>query len=394
MWIERAKSVELVQAVNERPVVFLGGMRQVGKSSLLKRLYPEAMYETLDRILVAEEAQKSSLQFLKKYEGQCIIDEVQYAPELFRALKIIVDEDRAIPAKWILTGSQYLHLMKGVSESLAGRVRILRLHPLSSMELRNCRKFDSNQIDDLQWMGGFPELWEKKGQISPSRYFEDYVQTYIERDLRQIIQVQALGTFRRFFSYLALNVGQLLNYSSLARSLGLSVNTIKSWTQTLEISGIITLLPPFHKNLGKRLVKTPKLYFNDNGLLCSLLSIESALEVNKHPLSGAIYENLILTEFLKKGYEVGKHLFFYRDQNGLEMDFVIEKKGQTHLIEVKRSQVPKVKIKQFEDVANYVGDLKYGECMFKIAAPIDENRSIHLGKYEVFNPLRSDGITD
>lgn len=386
MWIERELQSQIEQAVDQRPIVYLGGMRQVGKSSLLKKCFPEAEYVTLDRTLLATEAQENPVHFLNTLSRPCIIDEVQYAQPLFKALKILVDENRKTPAQWILTGSQYLHLMQSVSESLAGRIRVLRLLPLSAHELRVSGFFDQTHIDRLIWMGGFPELWASANPISVPEYYEDYIQTYLERDLRQLINVKQLADFRRFMSFLALNVAQMMNYSTISRALGVSVNTIKSWTASLEISGLITLLPPFHRNLGKRIVKTPKIFFNDNGLLCALLSIESKNDLKKHPLNGAIWENLVFTELLKQGFKVGIELFFFRDQNGLEMDFMLQKNAEIHLIEAKRHVPSNVKVLNFKRISSLFEDVNIS-CSSTLAANIQETRMLHLNEFRVYNPL-------
>jgi len=263
MWIERLHTKKLLDAVKSRPVILLTGLRQAGKSSLLIKLFPDAEYITLDKVIYAQEAEENPSQFLDRFKNQVIIDEVQYAPSLFRELKVRVDSDRANNGKWILTGSQQFTLMGAVSESLAGRVRILLLGTLSAKELNDAGIL--NKQNDLLWKGGFPEIWAKNLNIQD--YYEDYIQTYIERDLKQLINVNSLHDFRRFVSLLALRTGQLLNYSELAKDVGVAVNTIKSWVAVLETSGIVILLPPYYNNLGKRLIKTPKVYFCDNGLL-------------------------------------------------------------------------------------------------------------------------------
>jgi len=258
MWIERDYTNKIKEAVKTRPVVLLTGVRQAGKSSLLQRLFTDAEYVTLDRILLAEEAEENPTFFLNRFKNQVIIDEIQYAPSLFRDLKIIVDKNRNIKGKWILTGSQQFILMQHVTESLAGRVRILNLGTLSARELNRTNLLKNKR--DLLWKGGFPELWAEK--LDAKEFYEDYIQTYLERDLKQILNVTNLRDFRRFLSLLAIRVGQLLNYSEISKEVGVAVNTIKAWVNALDVSGLIILLPPYYNNLGKRLIKAPKLYFN------------------------------------------------------------------------------------------------------------------------------------
>lgn len=321
MWIERKNSEKIKEAVRTRPVVLLTGVRQSGKSSLLKRLFPDTEYVTLDKILIAGEAEENPSKFLNRFSGQVIIDEIQYAPSLFRELKIKVDEERDVKGRWILTGSQQFVLMQKISESLAGHVRILNLGTLSAAEL-NQKGLTENKTD-LIWKGGFPEIWAEN--LDAADFFDDYIHTYLERDLKQILNVSSLRDFRRFLSLLSLRVGQLLNYSEISREIGVVANTIKAWINAMEISGLIVLLHPYYNNLGKRLIKTPKLFFCDNGLVASLLNINSLEALDRSPHFGNLWENFVFTEFIKEGYIAGKNLFFFRDQNDVEIDFVIEK---------------------------------------------------------------------
>jgi predicted AAA+ superfamily ATPase len=225
MWIERNYTRKIEEAVETRSTVLLTGIRQSGKSSLLQRLFSEAEYVTLDRIVLAEEAEENPTTFLNRFKKQVIIDEIQYAPSLFRELKIKIDEDRSVRGKWILTGSQQFSLMRHISESLAGRVRILNLGTLSASELGRTKLLKN--FRDLLWKGGFPEIWAEN--LNSNDFFDDYIQTYLERDLRQILNVTNLRDFRRFLSLLALRVGQLMNYSELSKEVGVAVNTIKAW---------------------------------------------------------------------------------------------------------------------------------------------------------------------
>ena len=347
MWIERNHTQRIKEAVLKRPVLLLTGVRQVGKSSLLKKLFEDAEYVTLDKIVFAEEAEENPSMFLSRFKKQVIIDEIQYAPSLFRYLKIKVDEERSLNGKWILTGSQQFTLMQHVSESLAGRVRILNLGSLSASELNQANLLEDKR--DFLWKGGFPEIWAES--LDAGEFFEDYIQTYLERDLKQILNVTNLRDFRRFLSLLALRVGQLVNYSELSKDLGVAVNTIKAWVSALETSGLIILLPPYYNNLGKRLIKAPKLYFCDNGLVSSLLNINSLEALNNSPHLGNIWENLVFTEFLKEGFISGKNIFFFRDQNGVEIDFIVEKDGRTFLVEAKTSEKPNPQKLNFRKIA-------------------------------------------
>ncbi len=379
MWIERRNTVKIEEAVKTRPVVLLTGVRQVGKSTLLKKLFPNAEYITLDKIIFAQEAEQNPTQFLNRFEKQVIIDEIQYAPSLFRDLKIIVDEERNLNGKWILTGSQQFVLMQQVSESLAGRVRILNLGSLSATELNQANLLANKR--DFLWKGGFPEIWAQN--LDAGGFFDDFIQTYLERDLKQILNVTNLRDFRRFLSLLALRVGRLVNFSEISKEIGVAVNTVKAWVNALEISGLIILLPPYYNNLGKRLIKAPKLYFCDNGLVASLLNITSLEALNNSPLYGNIWENLVFTEFLKEGFIAGKNIFFFRDQNGVEIDFIIEKDGKIFLVEAKTSERPDARKLNF----NKIAPLFKEEVVSVVACSIEEKGLIKLKDFSVYNPL-------
>jgi len=384
MWINRNHTEKIKKAVETRPVVLLTGVRQVGKSSLLQRLFKDAEYVTLDKILLAEEAEENPSKFLNRFDKQVIIDEIQYAPSLFRDLKIKIDEERDVRGKWILTGSQQFVLMKGISESLAGRARILNLYSLSANELNQADILKNKK--DLLWKGGFPEIWAEN--LDATDFFEDYIQTYLERDLKQILNISNLRDFRRFLTLLALRVGQLINYTEISKDLGVSNNTIKAWVNALEVSGLIILLPPYYNNLGKRLIKTPKLYFCDNGLVSALLNINSLQTLEKSQHLGNIWENFVFTELIKEGFKSGKDLFFYRDQNGVEIDFILEKNGEIYLIEAKYSERPKVDKLNLIKVAPLFKEKVHSI----VACNVEENGIIELKDFSIYNPLFGFGL--
>jgi predicted AAA+ superfamily ATPase len=379
MWIKRNHTGKIEKAAKSRPVVLLTGVRQAGKSSLLKKMFNTADYVTLDKVLLAQEAEENPAKFLNRFDKQVIIDEIQYAPSLFRDLKIKVDEQRDQKGKWILTGSQQFVLMQQVSESLAGRIRILNLGSLSATELNQAKLLENKK--DFLWKGGFPEIWAEN--LDASEFFDDYIQTYLERDLKQILNVGNLRDFRRFLSLLALRVGQLLNFSEISKEVGVAVNTIKSWANALEVSGLIILLPPYYNNFGKRLIKTPKLYFCDTGLVASLLNINSMSDLDQSPHLGNIWENFVFTEFIKEGFIAGKNVFFIRDQNKTEIDFVIEKDSKVFLIEAKSSERPNPKKLNF----NKIAPLFKKEVFPVVACTVEEPGVISLKDYSVYNPL-------
>lgn len=379
MWIERKNTKKLLDAAINRPAILLTGIRQAGKSSLLQRLFPEAEYVTLDKVLMANEAIENPTKFLSRFKKQVIIDEIQYAPSLFRELKIRIDEERATKGKWILTGSQQFPLMKGISESLAGRVRIINLHTLSANELNQAGLIKNHR--ELLCKGGFPEVWAEN--LDADEFYNDYIQTYLERDLKQILNVSNLSDFRRFLMLLATRVGQIINYTELSKGIGISNNTIKSWVNSLETSGIIHLLPPFYNNLGKRLIKSPKLFFCDNGLVASLLNIHSLTSLDNSPLMGSIWENFVFTEFIKSGFLPGKNLFYYRDQNGVEIDFILETDGLITLVEAKNTERPRAEKLNFRKVA----PLFKTNVKAMVACNIPEKNEIFLKNYSLYNPL-------
>jgi len=234
---------------------------------------------------------------------------------------------------------------------------------------------------DLLWKGGFPEIWAEN--LNASDFFDDYIQTYLERDLRQILKVTNLRDFRRFLSLLAFRVGQLMNYSEISKEVGVAVNTIKAWVSALETSGLIILLPPYYNNLGKRLIKAPKLYFCDNGLVAALLNIGSLKVLENSPHLSNIWENFVFTEYLKEGLIAGKNLFYIRDQNGVEVDFIIEKDGKIILVEAKNSERPNPKKLNFKKIAPLFKE----KVTSIVACGIEEEGVISLKDYSIYNPL-------
>lgn len=325
--IARKQKQRILEALSLFPAVVVTGARQVGKSTLAMDCLPGATYLSLDLPSQADRAQHNAPDFLAGLKEPAIIDEIQYAPELFRHLKLAIDAKRT-PGRFLLTGSQTFSLMAGVSESLAGRVAVLSLFGLSSFEL-NIAPSDQ---DRLLWRGGFPELWQKP-EMPRELWMSSYVATYLERDVRQIVQVGNLRDFDRFMRACALRAGQLLSYSDLARDVGVAPNTIKSWISILEASHQIFLLEPYFKQGTKRLVKSPKLYFHDTGLLLFLLGFQSMEDVVRHVSWGAIWENFVIAEIWKLLHEDTRRmsLWFWRTSQGDEVDLLIEEAPQRFL---------------------------------------------------------------
>jgi hypothetical protein len=384
MWINRLQFDKLLNAVASRPVVLLTGARQTGKSSLLQKSYPSYQYVSLDNTRASTAAQENPEQFLSTLSTPVIIDEIQYAPGMLRALKVLVDQNRQQYGNWLLTGSQQFHLMQGISESLAGRIAILHLETLSAKELRQS---NAKNIVDAIWRGGYPELWAEPS-ISAELFFDGYLQTYIERDLRSIVEVNNLADFQRFLRMLASRCAQLVNYRDLSRDVGVSDATIRRWLHALEIGGVIYLLPPYYANIGKRLVKSPKIYFADQGLLCYLLGVQNETNYKNHILKGQLWENFVFTEIIKTtGKQAGKDLFFYRDQSGVEVDFVIEDSQGLHFIETK-SDTNGASFKS--NIAKVAPLFKKQNTHAYLFANIPEQTSYKIKNHLLLNPLWTD----
>lgn len=382
MWIERDLVERLKKSVNSRPAVFVTGARQTGKSSLLKKEFPDAEYVSFDRIIHAKQAEESPEYFLKSLEKQTILDEVQYVPEIFRELKVVIDKERSRYGKWLLTGSQVFELSENISESLAGRITLLHLETLSANEIRNS---DAGELKNYLWKGGYPELWSNP-DLDHSEFFESYIKTYVERDLRSIVDVKNLSDFKKFFIILAARAGQLINYRDISKEVGVSDVTIKNWLSALQICGLIYLLPPYYENIGKRLTKTPKLYFADHGLLCHLLNITTLEAWHSHIFKGALWENFVMMELIKSyGAIPGRNLFFYRDQNGVEIDFIVIGGDKLFLIEAKAAEQHGSMKLNFSKVAPLLNKKYKVESI--IAQNILESKVFRFRDFSAFNPL-------
>jgi len=322
--------------------VIVTGARQVGKTTLLRELFPTHRYVTLDYPAEAERAERSPEEFLRAYPPPVIIDEVQYAPSLFRHLKIAIDKDRDRKGQFFLTGSQKFVLMKGLSESLAGRAAIVELEGLSFSEFKDplTEALESTGAASVLARGSFPELWANP-LISPLEFFRSYIATYIERDVRQLLNITSLRDFERFMRACASRNGQVLNKSDIAKDVGISLKTVNEWLGVLDASNQITLLEPYFGNINKRLVKSPRLYFNDTGIVCFLLGLHGDAFTTYSGI-GAIWEAAVFAE-LRKLREQGPleaSLWFYRDNEQREVDFIVSRGGGFTLLEVKWTELP------------------------------------------------------
>lgn len=318
------------------PVVAITGPRQSGKTTLSRACFAEKPYVSLEDPIERAFAQEDPRGFLARFVNGAIFDEAQRWPDLFSLLQGLVDQDRR-PGRYILTGSQQFGLLSGVSQSLAGRVGLTRLLPLSLAELPSETLARFN-LDQLMLQGLYPA--PHAYSIPHADWYASYVATYVERDVRQMLNIQDLSSFQRFLRLCAGRCGQLLNLSSLAGEAGIAQSTARAWLSVLEASDIVYLLPPYHRNFGKRLVKSPKLYFLDVGLACWLLGIRGEDMLALHPMRGALFETLVIGEFLKQRFNHGMpaDLYFWRDNNGLEADLVFESEDRLQTVEIKSGQ--------------------------------------------------------
>jgi predicted AAA+ superfamily ATPase len=338
VWIPRDIEPRLQRSVRTRPVVVLTGARQTGKTSTLLRLFPKHGFVSLDLPTEAEQAEKEPQNFLSRHPSPVIIDEVQYAPRLFRHLKVVVDASRARNGQFLLTGSQKFTLMKSVSESLAGRADITELETLSFGEIHSIRP--STTIETIIVRGGFPEL-HANPDIDQVAFYNSYLATYLERDVRSLANVGNLRDFERFLRACALRSANLLNKADLARDVGIAPSTANHWLSTLEASGQVVLLEPWFSNRTKSIVKSPKLYLADTGLLCALLNIRTEDALHQSPAAGAIWETFVFAQLRSRERRAGRvgSLFFWRDRTR-EVDFVVDVGGQLDLFEAKWTELP------------------------------------------------------
>ncbi|MFH1825602.1 MAG: ATP-binding protein [Candidatus Firestonebacteria bacterium] len=332
--IRRILSDKLLSISKYLPVVAIIGPRQSGKTTLVKSVFKNYKYISLEDEDNRNYAMQDPRGFLYDYcEHGGIIDEAQRVPKLFSYIQTNVDNNDK-PGRIILTGSQNFLLMEKVSQTLAGRIGILNLFPFSLPEI-NFGKFKSNNPDKFIFNGFYPRLYDKT--IKPEDWFPGYVQTYLERDLRQMLNVSDLSNFRIFVKLCSARTGQILNLTSLGSDCGISHNTAKSWLSILEISGLVFLLRPYYKNYNKRLTKMPKLYFHDTGLVCFLLGIKDVEQLRSHYLFGSIFETFIISEIFKHYYNIGIEppCYYWRENHGKEIDCLIDEGASLKIVEIK-----------------------------------------------------------
>lgn len=330
-YIPRFLSSKIEELARYYPVIVVTGPRQSGKTSLCRHLYPDYRYVNLENISVRASAVEDPALFLESLGEKVIIDEVQHVPELLSMIQVRVDENKTL--KYVLTGSSNFSLLRTVTQSLAGRSALFTLLPLSFREIPQVQL--ELPLVELMWRGEYPGVIADG--IPPYDFYQNYYNTYVERDLRDLLKLRNILSFDKFMRLLAIRVGSEFNASALAREVGVSSNTISEWLSLLSTSYIAYSLHPYFSNLTKRLTKMPKVYFYDTGLLCYLLSIESQDQLENHPQKGAVFENMAMGELLKSRYNRGlsPNLYFYREKSGSEVDAVLAEGESLHLYEMK-----------------------------------------------------------
>lgn len=411
IYIKRSIENQLSKLSESFPVIMVTGPRQVGKTTLLNNIKEEKKlnYVSLDDLSVRALAIEDPELFLDRYKNPLIIDEFQYAPNLLSYIKIIVDQKRQEHLKdqnvkatglYYLTGSQVFHTMKDVSESLAGRVGILELNALSNREiekkqdelflpdyqkLKKREKVDRIEIDKLYskiLKGNYPELYSND-KIEPKDFFSTYIKTYIERDIRELINVKDETKFLRFVESVAVRTGQELNISDISNSIQINNNTAQNWLSILVNTGLVYLLQPYSNNTVSRIVKRPKIYFMDTGLACFLAGYMDSITLEKSAFNGAILETYVITEIIKSfansGLDSKKYLYYYRDNNGKEIDLLILYNNTVYPLEIKKSYNPgKQALKNFDIVEKFGMNIGNGGviCMAKELFPLDKNNNL------------------
>ena len=404
MYIKRVMEKTIKKMVNEFPVIVISGARQVGKSTMLQMIKEDNMnYVTLDDLDARNLALSDPKYFLEQYSYPLLIDEIQYAPNLLPYIKMIVDDEKfkalknntEVKSLFWLTGSQQFKVMKDVSESLAGRVGVLNLYSLSNSEIKGYERLlftpkldelkknenivhcDSKEIFERIFNGGMPSI--ATGAIERSNYFSSYINTYIERDVKQLLNVGKTIEFYNFMQYIAVRTAQELNYSTIAKEIGVDSKTIKNWISILESSGIIYLLQPFSSNLSNRIIKAPKLYFMDTGLCSYLVKYPNPETLEIGALSGAIFETFVVSEIIKNitshGLDPKMNLYYYRDKDQKEVDLLYIEGDTIYPIEIKKGISPNNPDKNFAVLNKYSNDIATGIviCMTQKLQPINRN---------------------
>jgi len=356
MLIKRHIESELNTLLQEYPVVTILGPRQAGKTTLAKTALKDYAYSNLEDPEIREIAKNDPKAYLAQFSGKVIIDEIQRVPELLSYIQVKVDATSG-NGRFVLTGSHQLSLREAISQSLAGRTAILNLLPFSIAELTQAG-IEFERFEDYCFTGFMPRIYEQKQR--PSAAYANYYQTYVERDVRQLIQLKDISLFEKMLKLMAGRAGQVFDYSSLANDVGVDAKTIRNWISILEASFILFKLPPYFENFGKRIIKSPKYYFTDVGLLCYLLGIRETDQITRDPLVGQIFENLVVIEVLKDRYNKGQiaDLYYYRDSNGNEVDLLAQSGRTLEALEIKSASTFKMEqlkgIRRFKELTDDV----------------------------------------
>jgi len=331
--VPRTIQPELEKSLREYPVVCITGPRQSGKTTLARMALPDFHYVNFEDPITRDIFNEDPRGFIHQHRDGAVFDEVQHVPALLSFLQVHVDKN-PIPGKFLLTGSQHFGMTERISQSLAGRTAMLELLPFSAGEMASARML-ADELDPAIWQGAYPPIHDRN--LRPDRWYANYMATYVQRDVRQISQIQNLDIFTRLMRLCAGNVGQLVNTVRLATECGVDHKTIRNWLGVLEASYVLTRLPPYYRSFRKRIIKTPKLYFFDTGLACHLLGIQSPAQLATHPLRGALFENWVFAELFKsiKNKALSAHIYFWRTHGGQEVDFIIEHGQRIDGIEVK-----------------------------------------------------------
>lgn len=339
------------------PVVGIAGPRQSGKSTLLQKVLTDYHYVTFDDFRNVDYFKEDPIGFMKQYDDKVIFDEVHFVPDIFHHVKIAVDNDRGNDGKFVLTGSSQFAYLQKISESLAGRMGLFDLLPFQYSELPLSEK------NEAIFRGSYPEIVNRQYKES-DLWYAAYIDTYLQKDVRSLANIGDLRDFRRLISLLAINTSHLLEYTEYAREIGVSVPTIKRWILVLEASFIIFLLPAYHKNFGKRIVKSSKIYFYDTGLVSFLTGISSWDLYEKGPMAGSLFENYVIAEVLKKEKHVASHneIFFYRTSDKKEIDLIVDRKTHCEMIEIKKTKT--FRVQQLHTINEFLGENDTGYLLY------------------------------
>lgn len=367
--INRVIEKKVKQAAEKMPVIAVTGPRQSGKSTLVQKVFPNYTYVNLEDIEQRGFAKEDPKGFLSNLGAYAIIDEVQNVPDLLSYIQVVVDKEKRT-GQFVISGSQNLQLMESVSQSLAGRVAIFNLLPFSLEELSQT-KFAQDKYEKYILKGFYPPIYDR--DLNPSTWLLDYIQTYVERDLRQIVNVTDLWAFRQFLEICAGRTGQLINLSEMGNVIGVSYKTVQKWLSVLQTSFIIYTLRPYHKNYNKRIIKAPKLYFYDTGLACALLNIRNIDDLNRHFAKGALFENFVINEILKNQYNrnLKPRPYFWIAAGNNEVDLLFDKAGELIPIEIKSGRTIS---------ANFFKSLRYFQTL---SGALPENSFLVYGGDEV-----------